>query len=264
MRQNKVILSLLLVTALTISGCKKSTPAPPNSSQSNTEQALSPVTTTTTALAQPRPSGPIEFTDVTAQSGIRFKHNSGASGKKYLPETLGAGCAFLDYDNDGWQDILLVNSMDWPEHKTGKSFPTLYHNNHDGMFTDVTREAGLAVEMYGLGVAAADYDNDGNIDIYLTCVGANHLFRNTGNGKFVDVTRKAGVGDTGFSTSAAWFDYDNDGRLDLFVANYVEWSIETDSSARSMERTSLTARLNHTRDRVQRSITTRATAHLKM
>src|SRR5438309_11928780 len=95
-----------------------------------------------------RPSGPIQFTDITAQAGIRFKHNSGAFGKKYLPETIGAGCAFLDYDNDGWQDILLVNSMDWPEHKSGKSFLALYHNNHDGTFTDVTRQAGLAVEMY--------------------------------------------------------------------------------------------------------------------
>jgi len=176
----------------------------------------------------PRPSGPIEFTDVSAQAGIHFKHNSGAFGKKYLPETLGTGCSFLDFDNDGWQDILLVNSMDWPEHKTGKSFLALYHNNQDGTFTDVTRQAGLAVEMYGIGVAAADYDNDGNEDIYITCVGPNHLFRNLGNGKFADVTARAGVGDPGFSTSAVWFDYDNDGKLDLFVANYVEWSVEKD------------------------------------
>ncbi len=105
---------------------------------------------------------------------------------------------------------------------------TLYHNNQDGTFTDVTRQAGLAVEMYGIGVAAADYDNDGNEDIYITCVGPNHLFRNLGNGKFADVTGRAGVGDPSFSTSAVWFDYDNDGRLDLFVANYVEWSVETD------------------------------------
>jgi len=176
----------------------------------------------------PRPSGPIEFTDVTAQAGIHFKHNSGAFGKKYLPETLGVGCAFLDYDNDGWQDILLVNSMDWPEHKTAKSFLSLYHNNQDGTFTDVTQKAGLAVEMYGIGVAVADYDNDGNEDIYITCVGPNHLFRNLGGGKFADVTARAGVGDPGFSTSAVWFDYDNDGMLDLFVANYVDWSVEKD------------------------------------
>jgi hypothetical protein len=176
----------------------------------------------------PRPSGPIEFTDVSAQAGIHFKHNSGAFGKKYLPETLGNGGAFLDYDNDGWQDILFVNSTAWPERKTPRTFLALYHNNQNGTFTDVTRQAGLAVEMYGIGVAAADYDNDGNQDIYITCLGPNHLFRNLGGGKFADVTSRAGVGDGGFSTSAAWFDYDNDGQLDLFVANYVDWSVEKD------------------------------------
>jgi len=176
----------------------------------------------------PRYSGPIQFTDVTAQAGIRFKHNSGAFGKKYLPETVGSGCAFLDYDNDGWQDILLVNSMNWPEHKAAKSYPALYHNNHDGTFTDVTKEAGLAVEMYGIGCAVADYDNDGYPDILITCLGANHLFHNLGNGKFADVTAKAGLSDPGFSTSAVWFDYDNDGKLDLFVCRYVEWSVDKD------------------------------------
>jgi hypothetical protein len=175
-----------------------------------------------------RPSGPIMFTDVSAQAGIHFKHNSGAFGKKYLPETMGSGACFLDYDNDGWQDILLINSMDWPGHSKGKSFPALYHNNHDGTFTDVTRQAGLAVEMYGLGCAVGDYDNDGRDDIYITTVGSNHLFHNLGNGKFADVTAKAGVSDPGFSASAVWFDYDNDGKLDLFVAHYIEWSIEGD------------------------------------
>jgi enediyne biosynthesis protein E4 len=175
-----------------------------------------------------RPSGPIQFVDVTTQAGIHFKHNSGAFGKKYLPETMGSGVCFLDYDNDGWQDILFVNSMDWPGHKSAKSFPALYHNNKDGTFTDVTREAGLDVEMYGLGCAAADYDNDGFVDIYITCVGSNHLFHNLGNGKFVDVTEKAGVADPGFSSGAVWFDYDNDGKLDLFVAHYVDWSIAKD------------------------------------
>jgi len=175
-----------------------------------------------------RPSGLIQFTDVTGEAGIHFKYNNGAFGKKYLPETMGPGACFLDYDNDGWQDILLVNSTDWPGHQTKKSFSALYHNNHDGTFTDVTRTAGLLFEGYGLGCAAADYDNDGNVDIYITAVGANHLFRNLGNGKFADVTTKAGVADPGFSTSAVWFDYDNDGRLDLFVAHYIDWSIEKD------------------------------------
>ena len=180
------------------------------------------------ATEAPRYSGPLQFTDVTAQAGINFKHNSGAFGKKYLPETVGSGCAFIDYDNDGWQDILLINSMSWPGHAGPKSYPALYHNNKNGTFTDVTKEAGLAVEMYGLGCAVADYDNDGFDDIYITCLGANHLFRNLGNGKFQDVTAKAGVGDPGFSTSAVWFDYDKDGKLDLFVCNYVDWSIDKD------------------------------------
>jgi hypothetical protein len=215
---------LLFCLALALSGCRESTSSVPTTIQPNA--IASP--TSPALINQQRPSGPIEFTDVTAQAGINFKHNSGAFGKKYLPETIGAGCAFLDYDNDGWQDILLVNSMDWPEHKSRKFFPALYHNNKDGTFSDVTKQAGLAVEMYGIGAAVADYDNDGNLDIYLTCVGPNHLFRNLGAGRFVDVSAKAGVGDPGFSTSAAWFDYDNDGKVDLFVGNYVQWSVETD------------------------------------
>lgn len=141
---------------------------------------------------------------------------------------MGSGVCFIDYDNDGWQDILLINSMDWPGHKTGKSLPALYHNNKDGTFTDVTKQAGLAVEMYGMGCTVGDYDNDGYDDIYITALGSNHLFRNLGNGKFADVTAKAGVADPGFSSSAVWFDYDNDGKLDLYVAHYIEWSVATD------------------------------------
>jgi len=167
--------------------------------------------------------GPITFSDVTAAAGIKFKHNNGAFGKKSLPETMGSGCAFLDFDNDGWQDILLVNSMDWPGHKRGTSLPALYHNNRNGTFTDVTREAGLQ-ESYGFGVAAADYDNDGMVDIYITALGGNTLYRNLGGGRFADVTSKSGVGASGFSTGAMWFDYDKDGHLDLFVARYIDWS----------------------------------------
>jgi hypothetical protein len=224
MRRNSVIFSILLISFPLLSACKQPAATTPGAAPAEVAmQTPSPSPSPT----PPRPSGPIEFTDVSAQAGIHFKHNTGAFGKKYLPESLGTGCAFLDYDNDGWQDILLVNSMDWPEHKTGKSFLVLYHNNQDGTFTDVTRQAGLAIEMYGIGVAVADYDNDGNEDIYITCVGPNHLFRNLG-GKFADVTARAGVGDPGFSTSAVWFDYDNDGKLDLLVANYVDWSVEKD------------------------------------
>ena len=175
-----------------------------------------------------RPSGPIQFTDVTSQAGIHFKYNSGAFGKKYLPETMGPGVCVVDYDNDGWPDILFVNSMDWPGHKTGNAYPALYRNNKNGTFTDVTRLAGLATEIYGLGCTIGDYDNDGYDDIYITAVGNGHLFHNLHNGKFADVTARAGVASPGFGVSAAWLDYDNDGKLDLFVAHYVKWSIQSD------------------------------------
>lgn len=169
------------------------------------------------------------FVDVTTQAGLQFQHNSGAFGGKYLPETLGSGCAFLDYDADGWQDILLVNGMDWPGHKRARSTMRLYRNNRNGTFTDVTRKAGLDIEMYGMGVAVGDYNNDGFPDILITCVGQSRLFQNTGKGTFTDVTKTSGLGGRqGLSTSALWFDFDGDGLLDLFVCNYVKWSAEHD------------------------------------
>ena len=165
------------------------------------------------------------LTDITAQAGIKFKHNNGAFGGKYLPETLGSGAAFLDYDKDGWQDILLVNGADWPGHHAQRTTMALYRNNHNGTFTDVTRAAGLDVEMYGMGIAVADFNNDGFPDVFITAVGQSRLFQNTGKGSFIDVTKRSQIeGHSGFSTSAMWFDYDRDGKLDLFVANYVKWS----------------------------------------
>jgi hypothetical protein len=190
---------------------------------------------TAAASALPSSAAGIGFTlnDATARSGIHFEHNSGAFGAKYLPETLGPGCAFLDYDGDGWLDILFVNSMDWPGHKRPRSTPQsslqLYRNNRNGTFTDVTRQAGLAVEMYGMGVAVGDYNNDGLPDLLVTAVGQNRLFQNTPGGRFIDVTEKAGLGGrNAFSTSALWFDFDRDGLLDLFVCNYVKWAPEHD------------------------------------
>src|SRR5690349_5146200 len=178
---------LLMISALT--GCTRKSASTDSSNSTTTlaaeaKQIASSSTQPSPAITTLRPSGPILFTDITEQAGIHFKYNNGAFGKKYLPETMGPGVCFLDYDNDGWQDILLVNSMDWPGHKSGKSTPALYHNNKDGTFTDVTRQAGLAIEFYGLGCTVGDYDNDGYDDLYITTVGNNHLFRNLGNGKF--------------------------------------------------------------------------------
>ena len=177
----------------------------------------------------PAPNLGFALTDVTTAAGLDFHHNSGAYGGKLLPETLGSGCAFLDYDADGWQDILLINGMDWPGHQRQRSTLKLYRNNRNGTFSDVTKAAGLDLEMYGMGVAVGDYNNDGFPDLFITCVGQNRLFRNTGKGTFVDVTQKSGLGGKqALGTSALWFDYDRDGLLDLFVCNYVRWSPEHD------------------------------------
>jgi enediyne biosynthesis protein E4 len=177
----------------------------------------------------PAANSAVTFRDVTQQAGIRFMHNNGAYGKKFLPETLGPGVAFIDYDNDGWPDVFLANGMDWPGHAQKHTTPKLYHNNHDGTFTDVTHKAGLDMEMYGMGVAVGDYDNDGFDDLFITALGQSRLFHNNGNGTFTDVTQKAGLsGSRELSTSAAWVDYDKDGRLDLVVGNYVQWTQETD------------------------------------
>jgi hypothetical protein len=175
---------------------------------------------------------PIHFVDVSAQSGVHFTHDSGVTGKAYLPDTMGSGCAFLDYDNDGRLDILLLNGRPvGPDMKSPISHPSvaLYHNNGDGTFTDVTEQSGLNVPMYATGVAVADYDNDGYPDVFIsTVLGTNRLFHNRGaqgthGPLFEDVTQRAGVGDHGWGTSAAWVDFDNDGYPDLFVCRYLTY-----------------------------------------
>jgi hypothetical protein len=196
---------LLAACALATSGCE------PRSGGAN------PASASSAALPQ--------FVDVASASGIHFHHTSGASGRLYFPETVGSGCAFLDYDGDGHLDAFFVNSSRLPGFKgKGPFYPALYRNRGDGSFEDITEQAGLAIDCYGMGVAVGDYDNDGHPDLYLTAMGPNHLFHNNGNGTFTDVTERAGVGDRRWSTSAAWFDYDRDGDLDLVVGNYCVWS----------------------------------------
>jgi len=182
-------------------------------------------------LKQAAPQMPeVAFTDITASAGIDFRHENGARGAKLLPETMGGGVAFFDYDGDGDQDLLFVNSDRWPEDAAGPpATMALYRNDGRGQFDNVTAGSGLDVAFYGQGAAVGDYDGDGDPDLFLSAVGPNHLFINR-DGRFEDVTLQAGVagGKADWSTSAGFFDYDNDGDLDLFVCNYVQWSREID------------------------------------
>jgi hypothetical protein len=178
------------------------------------------------------------FVDVTQTAGIRFRHFTGADGRYYMPESVGPGGAFIDYDGDGWLDVFLVNSTNWPDRPPAGRTCALFRNLHDGHFRDVTREAGLHQAMYGQGCAVGDFDNDGWDDLLVTCLGQNHLYRNEGNGRFRDVTAGSGLDDSprwAWHTSAAWFDYDRDGRLDLFVCRYVKWSPQTDIPFRNAQ-----------------------------
>lgn len=176
----------------------------------------------------PFPDAP--FRDITTEAGIEFVHESGARGEKLLPETMGGGCAFFDYDGDGDEDLLLVNGAPWPHN--GESLRTrasLYRNDGTGRFEDVAPEAGLGEMMYGFGPAVGDFDNDGDPDLFIACLGRDRMFRND-DGVFVDVTDASGLGGPAdaWSSSAAFLDYDNDGLLDLFVCTYIEWSRDID------------------------------------
>jgi enediyne biosynthesis protein E4 len=192
-------------------------------------QLAAPVAQTFEKIEIPK----VNFKDVTAEVGITFKHNNGALGEKLLPETMGGGAAFFDYDGDGDQDLLFINGTYWPgKIPAGKQQTTsvLYQNDGKGHFTDVTAGSGLDVPIYGMGVAIGDYDGDGKDDILITSVGGARLFHNLGAGKFKEETASAGVGgnEKDWSSAATWFDMDNDGDLDLYVGNYVRWSPEID------------------------------------
>ena len=166
----------------------------------------------------------LTFTDVTRQAGITFVHHNGAAGDKWYPELFGGGVAVLDIDGDRWPDLLFVNGRDWPATGRGARHG-LYRNNRDGTFRDVLAGSGLdTANVYGLGAAVADYDNDGRDDFFLTTADGGRLFHNEGNGRFSDVTARAGIRNSDFTVSAAWLDYDRDGLVDLFIGNYVQWS----------------------------------------
>ena len=171
---------------------------------------------------------PVTFTDVTEQAGITFVHHNGAVGDKWYPEIFGGGVVVLDYNQDGWPDLLFVNGKDWDT--DGERPPHgLYRNNQDGTFANVVNGSGFdTLDIYGLGATVADYDNDGRDDVFVTTVDGGRLFHNEGGGTFADVTREAGITNRRFAVSAAWLDYDRDGLVDLFIANYVEWSPETE------------------------------------
>src|SRR5512147_646298 len=202
---------------------------PPSSLHPSRRAVLRSLVGSGAALLLPRslrsaPPPPL-FEEVPPEkSGIVFVHENGMSPERYLPEALGPGCAFLDYDNDGWMDVYIVNSgpCDFFQPKTPLR-NALYHNNRDGTFTDVTEKAGVGGGTFGMGVAVGDYDNDGYPDIFVTSYGRCILYHNNGDGTFTDVTEKAGVAAPGWTTSAVWLDYDNDGRLDLFVCSFVEF-----------------------------------------
>jgi hypothetical protein len=225
-RWSGIILGLVViagVAALMIARRQK----PPGPAQ--VTQLTAPVTAAKPAAEPPT----VKFTDITSAAGITFVHNNGAVGEKLLPETMGGGVAFLDFDGDGDADLVFVNSTWWPgKAPAGKAptTPALFANDGKGNFRDVTAGSGLDVPFYGIGVAVGDYDNDGRVDLFFTAVGGNHLFHNEGGGHFREVTPTAGVaGDPlGWSSCAAWVDIDNDGDLDLFVGNYVKWSREID------------------------------------
>lgn len=223
-RRSLLVIALLLVASALIYQFIRQPEQPPAVTEARIE---APSAVTETAAAQPPM---VHFTDISEDAGIHFNHVNGAYGERLMPETIGSGAAFFDYDNDGDQDLFLVNFRHWPDHP-GDNTPTqaLYRNDGSGHFEDVSRESGLDIEEYGMGVAVGDYDADGWVDLFLSSLKKNRLFRNQ-QGQFREVTDQAGVGGRQdlWSTGAAFIDYDRDGDLDLFVTNYVNWTRKSD------------------------------------
>ena len=231
-RHSRHRVALVTGAACLIAGCGSGEPPVDDHKPEYTDTSYTDIDSVATPVT-------LRFTDITAAAGIDFVHQNGAFGEKWMPETMGSGGGFLDYDRDGWPDLFLVNGSAWPGHDAGAggtpSTPRLYRNLGNGQFADVTAGANLDFTVYGMGVTFADYDGDGDPDIYLTAVGDNKLLRND-NGRFTDVTARAGVTGNGtepgsapaWSTGSVWLDVDRDGWLDLFVCNYVKWTPETD------------------------------------
>jgi hypothetical protein len=237
MNSSRLVLSIILAGVLLnacfqAAGQQQTVKPQTGKSYSNAEPEKRPPTTA------PQSPSPVNFTDISGQSGITFKHNASQTSQKYLLETMGGGVAMFDYDNDGRMDLFFANGARLtdpmakdakPDKREAKFWNRLYHQKADDTFEDVTEKAGVKGEGFSMGVAVADYDNDGFADLYVTAYGANILYHNNGDGTFTDVTKRAMVAAFGWSTSAAWIDYNHDGRLDLFVCRYVVWDFELGS-----------------------------------
>jgi hypothetical protein len=234
----RLLPSLALALALAAPASARQTPAPPlqpAQAPQRTGRSYETAPPARRANAAPQAPSPVKFADVTAQSGVTFRHHSSPTSQKYLPETMGGGVALLDFDSDGRLDLFFTNGAALadpmpkgarPDKRDPRFWDRLYRQKADGTFEDVTERAGLRGDSYSMGAAAADYDNDGRTDLFVTAYGSAALYRNRGDGTFEDVTKKAKAAVPGWTTSAAWLDYDRDGRLDLFVARYMEWDFE--------------------------------------
>ena len=236
-RMSRVNLFTLLFFSLTLNVFAQQpapTPSPERTGRSYSSKELSK----TPPPPGPQARSPLTFSNITAQLGVNFTHAASKTSHKYLLETMGAGVAVLDYDNDGRMDLFFTNGAalkdpmpkdELPDKAQPKYWNRLYRQNSDGKFVDATERAGLKGVGYSMGAAAADYDNDGNVDLFVTGYKADRLYRNNGDGSFADVTSKLPISNNGWSTSAGWFDYDRDGRLDLFIVRYMDWDFESGS-----------------------------------